>query len=251
MFGDFVMLASDQILNHAAKFEYMYAGQVKMPLVLRTPMGGKRGYGPTHSQSLEKHLLGIPGTRILALNHRSDPAEVYDRLLSDTVAPMPTVVIENKTLYGEKASADAVEGFKWFQSGQSFPVSYLRAEGRPDGTIICYGGLLPEIEKVVERLFTEHDLVAEVICLMQLYPLQKRTILPVAQRSGKLLMVEEGHGFCGFTAELMAAFCEMDRTLAMRRVYSHPQHIPSAKPFELTVLPSVDRIVEEFLELTQ
>jgi 2-oxoisovalerate dehydrogenase E1 component len=251
MFGDFVMLASDQFLNHAAKFEYMYAGQVKTPLVLRTPMGGKRGYGPTHSQSLEKHLLGIPGTRVLALHHRFDPAEVYARLLSDAVPPFPTVVIENKILYGEKASADAVGGFKWFQSGHSFPVSYMRAEGRPDATIVCYGGMLPDIEKAVEQLFTEHDVVAEVLCLMQLYPLQKRTILPVAQRSGKLLLVEEGHGFCGFTAELMASFCEMDCTLKMRRVYSHPQHIPSAKPLELVVLPNVDRIVEETLELVQ
>jgi len=220
-------------------------------MVLRTPMGGKRGYGPTHSQSLEKHLLGIPGTRVLALNHRFDPAEVYRRLLSDAVPSVPTIVVENKILYGEKASADAVEGFKWFQSGHDFPVSYMRVEGRPDATIVCYGGMLPDVEKAVDRLFTQHDTVVEVVCLMQLYPLQRKTILPIAQKSGKVMLVEEGHGFCGFTAELMASLCEMDRTLRMRRVYSHPQHIPSAKPLELDVLPNVDRIVQEVLELVQ
>jgi 2-oxoisovalerate dehydrogenase E1 component len=249
MFGDFIMLASDQILNHAAKFNYMYADQVQVPLVLRTPMGGRRGYGPTHSQSLEKHLLGIPGTRVVALHHRFDPAEVYARLLGDSLPVLPTIVIENKILYGAKASPDAVEGFKWFHSTHDFPISYMRAEGRPDATIACYGGLLPDAEKAVDRLFLEHDLVVEIVCPMQLYPLQPKAILQLAQRSGRLLLGEEGHGFCGFTAELMATLGELDHSLVMRRVYSRPQHIPSAKPLELRVLPDVDRLVAETLEL--
>ncbi len=249
MFGDFLLLAADQIVNHAAKFEFMYAGQVKAPIVLRTPMGGKRGYGPTHSQSLEKHILGVPGTRILALHHRFDPAQVYQRLLSDVVPAMPTIVIENKILYGEKASPDAVEGFRWFHSSHDFPVSYLRAEGRPDLAIFCYGGMLPDAEKAVDRLFAEHDIVAEIICPLQIYPLQAQPMLPLVQRSGRLLLVEEGHGFCGLAAELMAGLYELDRSLAMRRVYSHPQHIPSAKPLELRLLPDAGRIVDEALEL--
>jgi 2-oxoisovalerate dehydrogenase E1 component len=249
MFGDFIMLAGDQILNHAAKFNFMYAGQVQVPLVLRTPMGGKRGYGPTHSQSLEKHLLGIPGTRVVALHHRFDPAEVYARLLGDSLPALPTIVIENKILYGEKASPDAVEGFKWFHSTHDFPISYMRAEGRPDATIVCYGGLLPDAEKAVDRLFLEHDMVVEIICPMQLYPLQPRSMLSLAQRSGRLLLAEEGHGFCGFTAELMATLSELERSLVMRRVYAHPQHIPAAKPLELRMLPDTDRLVAETLEL--
>ena len=251
MFGDFIMLASDQFINHAAKFEFMYAGKVRTPMVIRTPMGGKRGYGPTHSQSLEKHILGVPGTRVLALHHRFDPATVYDCLLGDNVPMLPTLVIENKILYGERASADAIEGFKWFHSNHDFPASYLRAEAHPDATIVCYGGMLLDVEKAVERLFTEHDLVVEVLCLMQLYPLQRNSFLPLARRSAKLLLVEEGHGFCGFTAQLMTSFYEQDHSLVMHRVYSHPQHIPSAKPLELSVLPSVDRIVAETLGLVK
>jgi 2-oxoisovalerate dehydrogenase E1 component len=251
MFGDFIMLASDQFINHASKFEYMYAGKVKTPMVIRTPMGGKRGYGPTHSQSLEKHLLGVPGTRVLALHHRFDPAIVYDRLLGDRVAPLPTLVLENKILYGEKVSAEAVDGYKWFHSNHDFPISYLRAEAHPDATVVCYGGMLLDVEKAVERLFVDHELVVEVISLMQLYPLQSDSLLPLAQKSGKLLLVEEGHGFCGFTAQLLASFYELDPSLVMRRVYSHPQHIPSAKPLELTVLPNVDCIVAAVLELVK
>jgi pyruvate/2-oxoglutarate/acetoin dehydrogenase E1 component len=71
------------------------------------------------------------------------------------------------------------------------------------------------------------------------------------QRSARLLLVEEGHGFCGYTAQLMSSFYELDRSLNMRRVYSHPQHIPSARPLELSVLPNADRIVAEVLELVK
>ena len=66
MFGDFITLAADQLVNHAAKFRWMYNDQVRVPLVIRTPMGGRRGYGPTHSQTLEKLFLGVPGLKVLA-----------------------------------------------------------------------------------------------------------------------------------------------------------------------------------------
>jgi pyruvate/2-oxoglutarate/acetoin dehydrogenase E1 component len=76
-------------------------------------------------------------------------------------------------------------------------------------------------------------------------------LLPLAQRSGRVLLVEEGHGFCGYGSELMAAFYERDPRLRMRRLYSHPQHIPSSRPLEMAVLPGVERIVAEMLELVQ
>ena len=83
MFGDFLTLAADQLINHASKFRYMYNDQVDLRMVVRTPMGGKRGYGPTHSQSLEKHFLGLPGMRMLALHHRYDPGARLRRAVRD------------------------------------------------------------------------------------------------------------------------------------------------------------------------
>jgi len=249
MFGDFTMLAADQWVNHAAKFEYMYNGQVTAPMVLRTPMGGKRGYGPTHSQSLEKHLLGVPGTRVLALHHRYDPASVYERLLSDTVRPLPTLVVENKILYGERAGAEAADGFQWFESGHDFPVTWLRAADEPDVTLVCYGGMVQDAERAAEVLFEEHDLIAEVVAPIQLYPLQMETLGAVMGRSGRLLLVEEGHGFCGLMGEMMARMAEQGCNWKMRRVASAEQHIPSAKPLEMEVLPGVERLVAEALEL--
>ncbi len=100
MFGDFLALAGDQLLNHASKFRFMYNDQVRVPLVVRTPMGGKRGYGPTHSQSIEKHFMGLPGTRMLAIHHRYDPGLVYDQVFESI--DRPTIIIENKLLYGTR-----------------------------------------------------------------------------------------------------------------------------------------------------
>ena len=249
MFGDFIMLAADQWINHAAKFQYMYAGQVAVPLVLRTPMGGKRGYGPTHSQSLEKHLLGVPGTRVLALHNRFDPALLYLNLLADVECP--TLVIENKVLYGEKANADPVPGYKWFHSSHRFPISYMRSSQPADLTILCFGGMLQDAERAVEELFAEHDLIADILCPTQLFPLQCDALLPIVQQSGRLLLVEEGHGFCGVTAELFAQLYERDPSLRIRRLSSHPQHIPSSKPLELQVLPNTAQIVRAALALEQ
>lgn len=247
MFGDFIMLAADQWINHAAKFQYMYANQATVPLVLRTPMGGKRGYGPTHSQSLEKHLLGVPGTQVLALHNRYDPALLYESLLKNV--DKPTLVIENKVLYGEKVSAEALDGYKWFHSSHPFPISYMHTESPADLIILCMGGMLSEVEKAVAQLFIEHDVVAEVICPTQIFPLQIEAILSLVQQSGKLLLVEEGHGFCGFTAEVLAEIYERDPGTRIRRVYSHAQHIPSSKPLELEVLPNAARIVRDALVL--
>ncbi len=74
MFGDFITLMADRLINHAAKFRWMYNEQVRVPLVLRAPMGGRRGYGPTHSQSLEKLFLGVPGLKVLASAHSATRA---------------------------------------------------------------------------------------------------------------------------------------------------------------------------------
>ena len=97
MFGDFIALGFDQTVNGIAKFRAMFDDQVRVPLVVRTPMGGRRGYGPTHSQTLEKVLLGVPGIKVVA------PSECHDigALLHAAIADDdPVFFIENKLMYG-------------------------------------------------------------------------------------------------------------------------------------------------------
>jgi pyruvate/2-oxoglutarate/acetoin dehydrogenase E1 component len=97
MFGDFLTLAADQIINHMTKFRWMYNDQVRVPVVIRSPMGGRRGYGPTHSQTLEKLFLGSPGLRILAPTSFGDPGQLLRQAIFDPEEPI--LFVENKLLY--------------------------------------------------------------------------------------------------------------------------------------------------------
>lgn len=251
MFSDFLTLAADQLINHAAKFRYMYGEQVSVPVVIRFPSGGRRGYGPTHSQSLEKHFLGLPDTRVLALHHRFDPALVYDRLFA--TLDRPTLVVEHKLLYGERVCARAPEGFVWEHTEEDFPTSRLRPCVEPDLTIVCYGGMLPEVERAVDRLFEEHELVAEVVCPVELYPLRLGPVLSSVAGTRRLLVVEEGQTFCGFGAELLAAVHERAPELRARsrRLGPWPSPIPAAKAAEAQVLPRAASVVAAALDLTR
>lgn len=237
MFGDFLALAADQIINHAAKFPYMYNGQVSVPLIVRTPMGGKRGYGATHSQSLEKHFLGLPQTRVLALNPRVDPGRVYDELFNSI--DRFTLVIENKLLYGMRLPEGSPDGFLVEHSDDAFPTTRIRSNADPDVTILCYGGMLPDVEQAVLAAFDEEEIVCEVVCPLQLYPFEPSAVADSVARSGRLLVVEEGLSFSAFGAEVVSQLCELlpGGLRALKRLGS-PQHpIPSCGPLEKDVLP--------------
>ena len=248
MFGDFLGLAFDQILNHAAKFRYMYGDKVTTPVVIRTPMGGRRGYGPTHSQSIEKHFLGIPDTRVLALHARFDPAELYKRVFA--TIDRPTLVIENKLLYGTKVTHNAPIGFVYQHTDDAFPTTRLTPGCQADLTILCYGGMLTEVEAATGILFDEHEIIGEVICPTQLYPFDPRPLLESVSRTGRLLIVEEGQGFASFGAEAAAVVAEQSsRKIRVRRVSPPPTPIPACGPLERTWLPSATDVVQHGVEV--
>ena len=249
MFGDFLTLAADQIINHASKFRYMYNEKVQIRLIIRTPMGGKRGYGPTHSQSLEKHFLGLPGTRILAIHHRQDPGMLYETLFA--TIDRATIIIENKLLYGVRVGAVAPDGFALEHTDELFPTTRLRPAGDADVTIVCYGGMLPEVEKALDPLFDEDEIVCEVICPTQLYPLNPRPIAESVLKTGRLLIVEEGLAFAAFGAEVIAQLVELIPG-ALRRVrrLASPDHpIPSCGPLEKDLLPGTSHVIAAVQEL--
>ena len=251
MFGDFLTLAADQIINHAAKFRFMYNDQVTVPLVIRTPMGGKRGYGPTHSQSIEKHFLGLPDTMMIALHSRIDPGLIYDRLF-ETI-DRPTIVIENKLLYGMRLQEKIAPGFVLEHTDERFPTTRLRPEATPHLTMLCYGGMLPETERAADQLFEEHEIVAEVICPVQLYPLNLSPIMESVRQSGRLLIVEEGLGFAAFSAEVVAQLCENAPGVLqkVRRLASKGHPIPASREMENEALPTTQSIVATAAEFVK
>jgi 2-oxoisovalerate dehydrogenase E1 component len=243
MFGDFVTLTLDQWVNHAAKFAFMFADKVTVPLVVRTPMGGKRGYGATHSQSLERHVVGVPGTRVLCLHHRYPAAELYNRVFDglDT----PTFVIENKALYGKPASAAVANGYTLSVSDEHFPTVRLTPPDSPQLTVVAIGGIATDTEEALDRLFLEHEATADLFLPTQLYPFNIECLMDSLRSTGRLLVVEEGQGFASVGAEIVARASELlgPALRAASRVAAAEHAIPAARPLEQSSLPGVDRIL--------
>lgn len=244
MFGDFMTLTLDQILNHAAKFPFMYNHQVKNPIIIRTPMGGGRGYGPTHSQSIEKYFLGIPQTLALALNQRVNPADVYNRLFE--TLDQPAIVFENKSLYAKRLKSKNEEGFGVLISDEQYPTVRIKPDGKPDITILCYGGMLEIVEEAQVRLFDEYDIIAEVVCPTQVYPLNIESVLDSVIKSGHILIVEEGNGFAAWGSEIITQIVEAvpESVKCVKRLNMPECPIPCCGPLEKQLLPGIDSIID-------
>ena len=161
MFGDFVTLAFDQIVNHASKFHHMFNKKVNCPVVIRTPMGARRGYGPTHSQTLDKFLVGIDNVKTVAINTFINPAIIYEAVYEEK---HPVLVIENKTDYGKKMLQQPARNFVYERNHDVFPVVKVRpAASAPTVTIVAYGGMADLVAAALEDIFVQTDLKPELI----------------------------------------------------------------------------------------
>jgi 2-oxoisovalerate dehydrogenase E1 component len=250
MFGDFILLAADQIINQASKFAYMYNCQVRVPIIIRAPMGGRRGYGATHSQSLEKHLFGVPGLTVVAANALLDPALLLKRIHDHLDSPC--VLIENKLLYTEHVKNTAADGRPWLEDGAVFPTLKLDAQGRGDLTVVAYGEMVGHVEAAVRRAFEEEEILAEIIVPTRIHPLDAAPILESAAKTGRLLVVEEGQGFAGFGAEVLALCAERaERPVAATRVFAAPHPIPCSRDLEKQALPDASSIFDAMLRLVK
>lgn len=253
MFGDFCTLIMDQLLNHAVKFSYMYGDQIHVPLVVRTPMGGRRGYGPTHSQSLEKHLLGIGGLDVFALNHRYDPYTFYADLLNSVKSP--TLVVENKMLYGVRMNLPVPKGFVYLRNEDLFPVLHLKpiAASRTDAVLLCYGGLLEDAERAVEILFDQHDMICEIICPLRLSPSGTQAIADCLKPNTCALTVEEGQVDMGWGERMLGQLQSRYPGLIQtsRSLGAPPHPLPCCAVAEKEVLPHVRTIVDAVLQLKE
>jgi 2-oxoisovalerate dehydrogenase E1 component len=248
MFGDFLGLCFDQLVNHAAKFRGMYNGRVSSAIVVRTPMGGGRGYGPTHSQNLEKHFAGIAGLRVVVLHGRADVARLY-RALRGSLEP--TVIVENKLLYRERADAPLPPGYQALETAEQFPTTVLKPPGAPDLTIAAFGRMSLVAEQVAAELAAE-EIGAELVFPLSVSPLDVRPLQASATRTGKLVVIEEGTAHFDLGSEVVAAAVEGyggKGCLRVRRIAAEARPIPSALALELSVLPSAAALKAACLEL--
>jgi 2-oxoisovalerate dehydrogenase E1 component len=154
-------------------------------------------------------------------------------------------------LYGEYVQHHTVPGFWCEHTEDDFPTTRIRSHATPEITIVCYGATLLDAEKAMDRLFEDHEVVAEIICPTQIYPLRMDPIVESARASRRVLVVEEGQLFCGFGAEVVAAVHEAcaGTPLLTRRLGADPHPLPCCKSAEVESLPGVDSIVEVSLEM--
>jgi 2-oxoisovalerate dehydrogenase E1 component len=248
MFGDFLGLCFDQLVNHAAKFRGMYNGRVSSAIVVRTPMGGGRGYGPTHSQNLEKHFAGIPGLRVVVLHGRTRVAALYADLRESRD---PTLIVENKLLYRERGDAALPPGYEALETTDAFPTTVLRSTTAPDLTIVAFGRMSTLAEQVAAELHAE-EICAEIVLPLCVSPFDARPVLESVARTGKLLVIEEGAAHFDLASEVIASAAQGFRgagRLHVRRVAAHARPLPNALPLELEALPSVAAVRAACLEL--
>jgi 2-oxoisovalerate dehydrogenase E1 component len=247
MFGDFLSLTFDQLIQHACKFETMYGGEPKVPLIIRTPMGGRRGYGPTHSQSIEAHFMGIPELDVFALNARIEPDRVYRNLVSKIARP--ALVIENKILYTRAIRRTRPAGYRVLASSGDFPVLRITPDGiPPQVTLVCYGGMLDVAEEALTLAFEDHEIVGEVICPTRLVPLDLTPIRDSVSVTGRVVVLEEGKTFAAWGSEVLAALVEGGTKCTARRIgYDH--FIPSSFTAETRLLPQAADVKKVIIEL--
>jgi pyruvate/2-oxoglutarate/acetoin dehydrogenase E1 component len=251
MFGDFTLLAADQLINHAGKLAYMYNDQVSLPLVVRTPMGGRRGYGPTHSQTIEKHFMGAPGLGVAAPCNLLDGAgELLYSIISRGTAPM--LFVENKLQYllpvlDSAALTEFV--LQTFRSdapiGMPGYVLNIRGAPPPVLTIAAYGYMAELARQAQLRLAYEDELFCELVIFTQLSPFSLDPLLASAARTGRLLAVEEGTLSLGWGAELLAQTAEAlgSQLVITRRLAARDLPVPAALFMEQAVLPGIEEII--------
>ncbi len=243
MFGDFLMLAADQLVNHAAKFRWMYNEQASVPLVVRTPVGGRRGYGPTHSQTLEKMFLGVPGLRVVAPNALANPGALLTAAVADDDDPV--LFIEHKLLYAQPLLEPGRGSLSEFQStvhGERYPTHTLRMAGAraADVTIACYGYAFEIVREAALSLLLEDELFVEIVLFTQLSPFELDPLSASLARTGKLVVVEEGGLTLGWGAEVVARMTESSAApVRARRVAARDLPIANARTLEDATLPQV------------
>jgi pyruvate/2-oxoglutarate/acetoin dehydrogenase E1 component/pyruvate/2-oxoglutarate dehydrogenase complex dihydrolipoamide acyltransferase (E2) component len=251
MFGDFLALAFDQVLNFATKSVSMYGTRLPMHLVIRCPVGGQRGYGPTHSQSLQKHLIGIPNLALYEMSAFHDAGALLGAALRRGT---PAVVFEDKVLYGQRVYRDGAvsQSMRFEMIGGRLgwavvsPAGNARHVGRgPDLVMIAPGGLADRAIIAAERLRAERGIEVDTLVPAQLYPLDLDPVLPLLESAGRVGVVEESTAGGTWGAEVASLL--YDRIWpALRQpvtlISSADSVIPTASHLERAVLVSSDLI---------
>lgn len=234
MFGDFIFLVMDQLCNQAAKTHYMSGGKLKVPLVLRTNLGATRRSAAQHSQSLHALVAHIPGLKVALPSSAYEAKGLMKTAIRDD---NPVVIFEDKLMYQEKAGVPEEEYLI------PFGVANVKREGR-DVTLIATSSMVQVAEKAADMLAAE-GISAEVIDPRTIVPLDEETLLASARKTGRVVVIDEGHQSYGVTAEIASriadkAFYHLDAPVQRMGAMDVP--VPFSPALEDLTVPTPDGV---------
>ena len=243
-YGDFLFLASDQIINNAAKLRYMSGGKVSVPMVMRAPVGAT-GRGSQHAQNMERFFTGVPGLKVVAPSNAYDAKGMLKAAVRDD---NPVLMFEHKLLYGSKgarAEPGAVDATSDIPD-DDFTVPLDKAailrEGQ-DATVIAWL-LMAHFSVQAAAQLAKEKIAAEVIDARSLSPLDWTTLVASAKKTGRVVIVEEGAKTGGVGAEIAAGLGERVPGLTIVRVASPDMPVPFTPILENAYRPDADRIAD-------
>jgi pyruvate/2-oxoglutarate/acetoin dehydrogenase E1 component len=246
-YGDFLFLASDQIINNAAKMRYMSGGKCKVPLVIRVPVGAT-GRGSQHAQNMERYFIGVPGLKAVAVSNAYDAKGILKSAVRDD---NPVMIFEHKLLYGSKGAraesggVDATSDIPEEEFMLPLDRAVVRCEGS-DVTVLSWLLMAHFSIFAAERLALD-DIHAEIIDVRSLSPIDYETIGQSVKKTGRVVIVEEGPKTGGVSAEITAGLLERfgDYLQApIVRVASPDVPVPFSPVLEKAYRPDVPRILE-------
>jgi len=239
---NFSILATDQIINSAAKMLYMSGGQFNVPIVFRGPGGSAFQVSSQHSQALESWFAYFPGLKVVM---PSTPADAKGLLKSSIRDNDPVIFIEQERMYGLKGEVSEDPDF-------TIPlgVADIKRAGK-DATIVARSLMVPLALKAADVLEKE-GVSCEVIDPRTIRPLDINTIVESVKKTNRVVIAEESHPFCGVAAEIASeimerAFDYLDAPV--KRVSGADVPMPYAKNLEDAAIPSVEQIVAAVKEV--
>ncbi len=246
-YGDFLFLASDQIINNAAKMRYMSGGQVSVPMVMRAPVGAT-GRGSQHAQSMERYFSGVPGLKVVAVSNAYDAKGMLKAAVRDG---NPVMIFEHKLLYGSKGArteSGAVDATSDIPD-EDYTVPLDKACVRREGADVTVLGWLLMLHTSLSAASTlqAEGVSAEVIDVRSLSPIDYETIGLSVQKTGRVVIVEEGPKTGGVSAEIAAGIMERfgeHLRCPVGRVASPDVPVPFAPVLENAYRPDANRVVE-------
>jgi pyruvate/2-oxoglutarate/acetoin dehydrogenase E1 component len=236
MFGDFVGLTMDQMVNQAAKVHYMSGGKWKVPMVMRATLGATRRSGSQHSQSLHAWFCHIPGLKVVM------PSTPYDAkgLLKTAIRDEnPVVFYEDKMMYKLKGPVPAED--------YTIPFGVADVKRAGDDITIVATSSMVQVALGAANLLAEQDISAEVIDPRTLWPLDEKTLIDSAKKTSRVIVMDEGYGRYGVNAELAAVIQEgafFDLEAPVKRIGGMHVPIPFSPPLEDATVPTEKSVFE-------